>query len=57
MFASKTKVAILATVIGVVLVAGIAAAVTFGGAGPAHSAAAPNKGVTSRYRVAHKLLR
>jgi hypothetical protein len=39
-FAAKVRVAVLATVIGVVLVAGVAVAVSFGPAGPAHSAAA-----------------
>jgi hypothetical protein len=46
-FAAKVRVAVLATVIGTVLVAGVVAAVSFSTAGPAHSAAAaaPKRGV------------
>lgn len=53
MFASKMRVAILAAVIGVVLVAGVAAAVTFGGAGPAHSAAALSTPAASTAPATH----
>ncbi len=47
------RVAVLAAVIGVVLVAGVAAAVTFGGAGPAHSAAALSTPAASTPPAAH----
>jgi peptidoglycan hydrolase-like protein with peptidoglycan-binding domain len=47
------RVAVLAAVIGVVLVAGVAAAVTFGGAGPAHSAASLSTPAASDPQATH----
>jgi peptidoglycan hydrolase-like protein with peptidoglycan-binding domain len=47
------RVAMLASVIGVVLVAGVVAALTFGGAGPAHSAAALSAPAASTHPATH----
>src|ERR1022692_2593878 len=53
LFASKMRVAVLAAVIGVVLVAGVAAAVTFRCAAPAPSAAALSTPAASTPPAAH----
>ena len=53
MFASKTRVTLLAAAIGVVLVAGVVLALTFGSAGPAHSAAALSTPAASTPAATH----